>query len=397
MILPSGIFILIYTDYYTQHYALEKRSFYMRRFILLLITIISAIPSFSETVSQKEAQRIAQLFFNESAGNVTAPPKLVYNGRKLTTNRLFTPFYVYNTPLGGFVIISAENKAYPILGFSLKEGFDPNKLGETETALLKSYAVEIELVRYDSDPIENTIHAWQNLAEFISGILNSRYIATDPRISIEESERMLNNAFDKDDAVFSDIYTPDQWREMIGEELFLKESAPMGFIYKDEILPAVVYGRQGDYFRIEMTSRNNWLMRLNATDVIPSAMISVVMNPLEIPWDLEEEIPFAFHDEFVEEIYQNEEKRRLKSSIDLPQNEGEPFLKADGGGHYEIILPENIRTARIYNISGALVRKNSYGPETNVAHVDISAEPSGFYIITIEGITGRPYGFKISR
>lgn len=363
---------------------------------VLLVALCLCGVSQAENVSQKQARELAQLFFNESAGRVTAPPKMVYNGRRLTTNRLFVPFYVFNTSLGGFVIISAENKAYPILGFSLRESFDPDRLGDTELALLKSYATEIEFVRYDTEPVDGAVWAWQNYGEYVSGILKAPYVATDPKISVEESLKIIDGAVDRDDAVYADIYTPAQWRDMILDELALRESAPVAFVDNNKVFPAVVYGRQGDYFRIEMTQRNSWLMRLNATEVIPSNMVSVVVNPLLIPFELEEERPFADYDDFMEEVMATEEARMTAASIDIPMFDGTPMVRANGGGRFEVQLPEEAVMARVYNLAGSMVKRHTYSGLSTV-NIDISEEPSGFYFVTIAGESGTPYGLKLFR
>ena len=89
------------------------------RIILILTMALSAVSSvFAEVVPQKQAMQLAQNFFNTMYGTVTGRPKLVWNGRELTTNRLFTPFYTYNSPKGGYVTISADSKAYPVLSYS---------------------------------------------------------------------------------------------------------------------------------------------------------------------------------------------------------------------------------------------------------------------------------------
>ena len=73
------------------------------RIILILTMALSAVSSvFAEVVPQKQAMQLAQNFFNTMYGTVTGRPKLVWNGRELTTNRLFTPFYTYNSPKGGY-------------------------------------------------------------------------------------------------------------------------------------------------------------------------------------------------------------------------------------------------------------------------------------------------------
>lgn len=369
----------------------------MKKIVILLFVVIANLQCFGETVSQKEAQNLALMFFNEASGKVTAPPKLVYNGKRLTTNRLFTPFYVYNTPMGGFVIISAENKAYPILAYSLKESFDPDKIGETETALLKSYATEIELVRYDTEPIEETVWAWQNFPEYVDLILKARYNATDPKLSTDDSYLMVSSAIEKEDAVYADLYTPTQWRDMMEEELSSKEVVPIGVFNGDNMFPAVIYGRKGEYFRIEMSSRNDWLVRLNATEVIPSQMVSVVANSLALPSEIEEPLPFEELDDFLSEVMEIENRRKEVTSIDIPLMQDAPMVHANGGGHYEIDMPENVVTATIYNLAGASIRRNTYPKESSRVFVDLSAEPSGFYIVNLIGETGQPYSLKLAR
>lgn len=368
----------------------------MKRIITAIIISVIGFSATAETVSQKQAMRLAQLFFNESSGRVVAPPKLVYNGKKLTTGRLFTPFYVYNNMTGGFVIIAGDNKAFPILGFSLKESFDPESLGESETALLKSYAREIELIRYDSEPVEETKKAWINYPEYVDRILHSHYEATDPILTVSEAEEIVYAAEKADDAIVADIYTPLQWQEMITDELAQKQSVPILLYEGTKDYPAVIYGRQGEYFRIEMSRRNNWLMRLNATEIIPANMVSAVTRPLNLENEIPEVMPFEDYDSFIAEIEEHEEERRSKTSIDKVEISSGPLLRPLGSGHYEVILPEEVRMAAVYNIGGSLVKLDTY-KEANVVNIDITPEPRGFYFLTVMGESGTPYGFKLYR
>ena len=368
----------------------------MKRYLSVLLVSLLWLSGFGETVSQKEASRIAHMFFNEAAGKVIAPPKLVYNGRKLTTGRLFTPFYVYNTPMGGFVIVSADNKAFPIIGFSLKDSFDPEKLGETELALLKTYALEVEYIRYDSQPVEETVWAWQNIGSYISGVLGSKYEATDPNISIEESVTLIERAIDKDNAVYSDIFTPAQWQDMVDEELQQKQSVALAIIGNDNLYPIVVYGRQGNFYRLEMTTRNNWLMRLNATEIIPANMVAVSGRVGLAEEEDEADVPFADLDTFLAEVSQIESERREMPSIVEPRLSLDPIVRYNGSGHAEILLPESAFLARVYNLSGSLVRSFTYS-DTPMINVDLSSEPTGFYIVNIIGVSGTPYSFKLYR
>lgn len=350
----------------------------------------------SETVSQKQAMQMAQLFFNQASGKVTGPVRMVYNGRKLTTQRLFAPFYVFNQPSGGFVIISAENKAFPILGFSLKDNFDPERLGETEKELLISYAREIEFIRYDSSTPYEAIEAWINYPDYVNQILTSRYVATDPLFSLAEAEDMLVAALDTDKAIFSDIYTPAQWQEMISEELVLKQSVPVWLIGEKSLFPLIIYGQQGDYFRLEMQSKNSWLMRLNATEIIPTNMLTVVNYPILLNDIFVEEMPFADLDLFVKEVKETESERTSRHSPDILTATERPLVKNLGSGHYEIILPEPAAMATVYNLGGRMVSRRKFA-DSNVVFLDLTEQPRGFYFVNAIGESGTPYGLKINR
>ncbi|MCM1489806.1 MAG: Spi family protease inhibitor [Muribaculum sp.] len=114
----------------------------------------------AETIGMKQAKAMAQNFFNESRHYVTGPVSYVYNGKDLTGQRLFTPFYVFNSPAGGFVVISAENKAFPVLAYSLKQNFDKSKMTSMVKSILTDFSRDIEMIRYDSRIPSDAIEQW---------------------------------------------------------------------------------------------------------------------------------------------------------------------------------------------------------------------------------------------
>lgn len=128
---------------------------------------------FAETVSQKEAKSLAQKFFNESKNFVTPPVSYVYNGKDLTTQRLFTPFYVFNSPSGGFVVVSAENKAFPILAYSLVGSFDKDRISQDVRSVLKDFSHDVELIRYDSRIPSDAIAQWSSFSDLIFDVLKN--------------------------------------------------------------------------------------------------------------------------------------------------------------------------------------------------------------------------------
>ena len=125
-------------------------------------------------------------------------------------------------------------------------------------------------------------------------------------------------------------------------------------------------------------------------------MISVVVNPLELQNELIEDRPFEDIDSFIAEAATLEEGRRSVASVNINSLIEKPLIKAKGGGHFDILLPENVVMARVYNLSGSMVRRYTY-KNNDVASIDLSAEPSGFYFVTLIGETGTPYGFKLYR
>ena len=127
----------------------------------------------AETIGQKEAKSMAQKFFNESRNYVTPPVAYVYNGKDLTTQRLFTPFYVFNSPSGGFVVVSAENKAFPILAYSLKGSFEKDKITPMVRSILSDFSRDIEMIRYDSRIPSEAIEQWATYPEVVFDMLKN--------------------------------------------------------------------------------------------------------------------------------------------------------------------------------------------------------------------------------
>ena len=361
-----------------------------------IVAMLSTVSVQAETVSQKEASRLAGLFFNTAYGRVMSSPKLVFNGRKLTTDRLFSPFYIYNHPAGGFVIVSADNKAFPILGYSLKENFDPENMSGSVETLLREYAKDIEFIRHDSRIPDRAVAAWTNLPEYIDGIINSPYLATDILISEEDSKEIVSNleTTGRWVDVSSDIYTPQQWAELINEQMDRNGNVVVGFVGRNEVFPSVLHGRKGDYYRISFQNENDWLMRLAATEFFNDGQIADLegITPEELMEEAPE--PFADYEDFIKTVAQEEEtrQRRLEEKL-IPSS---PIIKNVGGGRYEIILPEKLLLARIYNLAGSMVGRQVY-KDSSIAEINLEGQPYGFYFVLLNGESGKSYGFKLSR
>lgn len=310
----------------------------MKKFIVILVTV--CIAGFSamhaETVSRKEANALAQKFFNAAYGEVTAPPQMVWNGRQLTTDRLFSPIYVYNSPKGGFVIISGENKAYPILAYSTKRKFEREKLTDEESEYLNKYAKEIELIRYDPRLPVSALEAWQNINDYIVRILENPYNSDEYRAMSDSRKEVIETI----DRTGNQIYMP---------------SATEFHYYNPE-----------DY------------RDLTLDDVTVE----------------EEEIPFSFYENFIKEVRNEELQRDINFEELIAPTK--PVINVIGGGHFEISFPENIKLMRVYAMNGMQTMEKYYR-DTPVMNLDMGGLGSGYYVALALADSGKVYGFKLYR
>lgn len=300
------------------------------------VFLAASMASHAENVTQKQASKIAESFFYAVSGEDTGTPKLTWNGRQLTTDRLFSPFFIYNNPKGGFVIIAADSKAYPILGYSKNGKFERDKLTEKESDLLKQYAHEIELIRYDSRIPERAVSAWQNLPLFFNKMLSNPYdtpeferLSDSKKEELEEIDRR-NNSIMMPSAVEFELYDPDNYREYTLDDVTVEE----------------------------------------------------------------EEIPFKFYEDFINEL--KEEERARIASLDEILAPTKPVVLSSGAAHYTIRFPDNIRLVYIYGMNGQKMIEK-YFKNTDVVNLDISSLPGGFYALMALSDNGNVYGMKIFR
>lgn len=309
----------------------------MRRILIAVSVCMLIFNMHAETVTQNQAKKLAETFFNTAYKEVTATPKLIWNGRQLTTNRLFSPFYVYNHPRGGYVIISGDNKGYPVLGYSLKREFDRSKLSEDENEQLKSYAREIELIRYDHRSPVNAIEAWRDIPNYLTKILNNPYkdseefknLSDERKEKLEEMDR-LGNQILMPSAVEFYIYDPEKYRD------------------------------------------------INLDDVTAE----------------EEYVPFKFYEDFIEEIKNEQLAEERKYQLILsPEN---PVVRGYGAGSYQIDYPEEISLVRVYSLNGMQVLER-YFKNTQSAFINLEGEGPGYYVAMCLSNSGKIYGTKLSR
>lgn len=304
-------------------------------FVILigLLALSVSFPADAEIVSQKEAKNVARLFFNDAYSNLLPDPIYVYNGKKLTTDRLFTPFYVFNSPEGGFVIVSADNKAFPILGYQLAlPGMGFPKSGPSdaeETSILRNFARDIELIRFDARFPTDAASAWEDLPQTIHDILYP--------------------------------------------------SAPLA----------------DNYYRYRTNDDKVWVLRERAVEFpYEWPKTDEELKAERLAGITPEYVPFSFYDDFVNETRSNQEAKMM--ALEERLNPSKPVVRNLGGAHFAIDTPREIAIYELYNAEGALMTRRFYRGGRQLP-VDLSLFPSGFYIARIEYKDGSSDGLKLYR
>lgn len=370
---------------------------------IVLFSLLTSINADAETVTRKEATAKAQAFMNEAHGKVMPGVKMVYDGRRLTTQRLFVPFYVFNLPAEGFVIVSAENKTFPILAYSLTDRFDPDRITDAQRSLLRAYARDIEMIRYDTSDTSEAIAAWTDYPTYAHSQLHATPLLHRQVISHPQADEMISNTIDAGEAPYqmSDIFTPAQWQSMVDTQLRDAGNAVVGIVEGNTVTPMVVYERKGDFYRISLPGtpegESDWMARLMASEVMSGLQIGCFNTPIRIPETYAQELPFGLIDTIMSEAQRDiaATYRGLRDDSDITLT-GQPRVENLGGGHYTVFSPEQIDLVRVYNISGNEMMRRTYR-HSDRSDLDLSIMPAGIYILSLTTESGKTHGMKITR
>ena len=118
----------------------------MKRTALTIVLLFAAVLAMAGNVTLNKATQIASSFFTETRS--AAKVNLVWDGTDGLTRAVTAPaFYVFNCEGGGFVIISGEDTAVPILGFSRTGSFRTEGMPENIRHWFDSYSAQINYLR----------------------------------------------------------------------------------------------------------------------------------------------------------------------------------------------------------------------------------------------------------
>ena len=125
----------------------------MKRLFLLALLVLFTLPIFAKHVSVETAQQVARNFWEQ---NVVKSTDVIFSD--VTSQTEFTNFYIFNTD-GGFVIISADDIAYPVLGYSDEGSFNTSNIAINTLEWLRGYQRQIQF------GIDNNIKATEEISD----------------------------------------------------------------------------------------------------------------------------------------------------------------------------------------------------------------------------------------
>lgn len=141
----------------------------MRRFLLTVLLFAAfCCGAYGSAIDVGTAETVARNWFGVQSGGKTRSggiePQLVWTGNYSTRGPMAPPFYVFNNPGGGWVVISAEDAARPVLARSDEGSFHPEEIPDIVSEWFDVYAKQIDWIRREGlQPDDATQARWEAL------------------------------------------------------------------------------------------------------------------------------------------------------------------------------------------------------------------------------------------
>lgn len=181
----------------------------MKKFILLLATLVISVFIFAEGISPKQAIQVATNFIIENSNNDNFKSSSVMlnhiemeNGESL--------YYIFNLEEKGFIIISGSSLTYPILAYSFDQNFEEFP---AINGILGFYKDQIKYAE------SSKINPWQKAQEqwnhyltdnFTKG--NSKSVVVEPLLTSNWNQNIYYNTYcpwDEDAGAYYDYRVPN--------------------------------------------------------------------------------------------------------------------------------------------------------------------------------------------
>lgn len=148
--------------------------------LLLFVSMLLALPAWARTLTPAEALQRTQGNMHIKSDS-KRQPRLVKTGY---TAKQLPAYYIFDhTDCNGFMVISADDVAMPLLGYSDSGSIDPDNMPENMRAWLEYYANEIEWaaeressgIRHIRQPLADKIMNARNTREPIAPLCSTKW------------------------------------------------------------------------------------------------------------------------------------------------------------------------------------------------------------------------------
>ena len=132
----------------------------MRKLLFIILLMIPAI-LLAAPVDPNVAQQVAQNFISSTGDSICAqqPTKLPRKLKRVAKHADNLSYYIFNNEDGGFVIVSGDDCATPILGYSDEGSIDLDNMPIQLQELLQAYTLEIQ------EAVDNNLQATEDVAK----------------------------------------------------------------------------------------------------------------------------------------------------------------------------------------------------------------------------------------
>ncbi len=146
-----------------------------KNLLMLLTLIFSFSVLLAENVTVQEAEKIATRFYNEKYAENNGGNKVAFQvvETHIIENENNPAVYVFNFNNNGYAVVPADDRLYPVLGFSFNTTFNPETAPSNWWYVLNDYGAQVTHVRKNNvDATDRAAAAWANLRNETSGNLS---------------------------------------------------------------------------------------------------------------------------------------------------------------------------------------------------------------------------------
>lgn len=139
----------------------------MRKITLLFLLILVSLHLAGKQINAETAKKVALTQLNSQLTTRAVNSddlQLIWTGSPVVRAIDGAPFYLFSNKDGGFALIAGDDRAYPVLGYSTTNQFDPLNLPPHIAAWIDQYKREIDWLKQNAhyfDPLAND--QWQAL------------------------------------------------------------------------------------------------------------------------------------------------------------------------------------------------------------------------------------------